>query len=66
MFAMFNTASRGQRDASKRHGFLDRLSQAVDAYAAHRMQMAVPEFELRRAERAVSRYRQQMRRSAAQ
>jgi len=59
---MFNPASR--RGASKRHGLLSRLSEAVDAYAAHRMQMAVPEFEQRRAEREITRYRQQLRRAA--
>ena len=52
------------RSASKRHGLLSRLADAVDAYAAHRMQMAVPEFEQRRAEREITRYRRQMRRSA--
>ena len=64
MFAKFNTSSRRQGGSSKRRGLLNRLSKAVDAYAAHRMQMAVPEFELRRAEREVTRYRQQMRRAA--
>ena len=63
MFAnMFNTAPR--RGASKRHGLLSRLAEAVDAYAAHRMQMAVPEFEQRRTEREITRYRRQMRRPA--
>jgi len=64
MFAIFTTASRGESSAPKRRGLLNRLSEAVDAYAAYRMQMAVPEFELRRAARAVTRYRQQMRRAA--
>lgn len=59
---MFNTAS--PRGGSKRHDLLSRLSEAVDAYAAHRMQMAVPEFEQRRAEREITQYRQQMRRAA--
>ena len=64
MFAMFTTTSRRQSGAPKRRGLLNRLSEAVDAYAAYRMQMAVPEFELRRAEREITRYRQQMRRAA--
>jgi len=64
MFGTFTTASRRQRGASTRHGLLSRLSEAVDAYATHRMQMAVPEFEQLRAEREISRYRQQMRRAA--
>ena len=45
----------------KRHGLLNRLSEALDAYVRHRMQMAVAEFEQRRAKRVIS----QMRRSAA-
>jgi hypothetical protein len=56
---MFTTASRRQR--RKRHGLVNRLSEALDAYASHRMQMAVSEFEQRRAKRVIS----QMRRSAA-
>ena len=56
---MFATASRRQR--RKRNGLLNRLSEACDAYAKHRMQMAVSEFEQRRAKRVIS----QMRRSAA-
>ena len=56
---MFTTASRRQR--RKRHGLLNRLSEGCDAYAKHRMQMAVSEFEQRRAKRVIS----QMRRSAA-
>ena len=59
---MFNTAPR--RGASKRHSLLSRLSDVLDAYAAHRTQMAVPEFEQLRAEREIARYRQQMRRAA--
>jgi len=62
--SMFNTVSRRQRAASKRHGLLSWLSGAVDAYATHRMQMAVPESEQRRAAREISRYREQMRRAA--
>jgi hypothetical protein len=62
---MFNTASRRQKGASKRHGLLAWLSDSLDAYAMHRVQMAVPESEQRRAERAISRYRRQMRRGAA-
>jgi hypothetical protein len=61
---MFNTASRRQTGVSKRHGLLSWLSDAVDAYATHRMQMAVPESEQRRAAREISRYREQMRRAA--
>ena len=57
MFAMFNTALR----ASKRLGLLSRLVDTVNAYAAHRMQMAVPEFEQRRIEHEIIRYRRQMR-----
>lgn len=45
----------------KRQGLLNRLSEALDAYARHRMQMAVAEFEQRRAKRQIS----QMRRSVA-
>lgn len=59
---MFNTTPR--RSASKRHGLLSSLSEAVDAYAKHRMQMAVPEFEQLRAEREIARYRRPMRRAA--
>jgi hypothetical protein len=61
---MFNTAPRRQRGALKRPGLFSRLSEAVDAYAKHRMQMAVPEFEQLRAEHEITRYRQQMRRIA--
>ena len=61
---MFETASRRQTDVSGRPGLLNRLSEAVDAYAAYRMQMAVPEFGLRRAEREITRHRQQMQRAA--
>lgn len=63
MFAYLQNAT-SHRGASKRHGLLNRLADAVDAYAAHRMQMAVPEFEQRRAEREITRYRRQMRRGA--
>jgi hypothetical protein len=62
---MFTTASRRHGGASKRYGLLSRLSDAVDAYAKHRMQMAVPEFEQRRIERAITRYRKQIQRNAA-
>jgi len=65
MFGSISSTTRRQRGASKSHGFFNRLAEAVDAYAAYRMRRAVPEFELRRAERAISRYRQQMRHGAA-
>ena len=55
---MFAAASRRHR---RKHGVLNRLSEACDVYAKHRMQMAVSEFEQRRAKRVIS----QMRRSAA-
>ena len=61
---MFNNAPRRQTGAPTRHGLFSRLSEAVDAYAAYRMQMAVPEFEQRRADREITRCRQQMRRAA--
>jgi len=61
MFTRMIGSARREWGASKRHGFLSRLSDAVDAYATYRMRQAVPEFELRRAKREISRYRQQMR-----
>jgi len=60
MFRMMNTA-RGVQGASKRQSWLSWLSNAVDAYATYRLQHAVPEFELQRAKREISRYRGQMR-----
>jgi len=55
---MIKAVSRQQRGASKLPGLLSRLSESVDAFAAHRMQMAVPEYALRRAERAAAQSRQ--------
>jgi len=60
---MFGNARR-QQGGPRRHGLVSRLSDAVDAYATYRIQRAVPEFELRRVERQVSRYRRQMRHAA--
>ncbi len=40
---------------------LGRLSDAVNSYISYRMRHAVPECELRRAKREISRYRRQMR-----
>jgi len=59
MFGTLNT-SRRKWTASKQ-GWLTWLSNAVDAYATYRTRHAVPEFELRRAEREIGRYREQMR-----
>ena len=59
MFGMTNTTGRRQA-ASKWHGWLGRLASAADTYATYRMRHAVPEFELRRAKREISRLRRQM------
>ena len=40
--------------------FINRLSRAVDRYVSYRVRRAVPEFELRRIERQMSRYRRQL------
>jgi ribosomal protein S17E len=56
MFAsMIKGVSRRQRVASKR--LRNRLSESLDAYATHRMQMA---------ERAIARYCRQIQQGAAQ
>ena len=59
MFGTLNAS--GRKPAALRQGWLNWLSNAVDAYASYRLRHAVPEFELRRAKREISRYRQQMR-----
>ena len=59
---MFGNARR-QQGGLKRHGLISRLSDAVDAYATYCMRRAVPEFELRRVERQIS--RRQMRPATA-
>jgi hypothetical protein len=55
-----NTAPRTAAITSRLHGFLGALGEAIDAFAAYRMQHAVPESEMRRAEREIARYRHAM------
>jgi hypothetical protein len=56
----FSTAPRMAAVGSKVKGLFQRLGNAVDAFAAYRTQHAVPESEIRRAEREIARYRQLM------
>jgi hypothetical protein len=56
----FNTATFANTAAEKLRGLARALSEAVDAFAAYRMQHAVPEQELRRAEREIGHYRRAM------
>jgi hypothetical protein len=57
----FNTAPRTAAASSRLQGFLGALGDAIDAFATYRMQRAVPEAEMRRAEREICRYRESMR-----
>jgi len=57
----FNTAPRMAAIASKLKSFFGLLGAVLDAFAMYRMQHAVPESEMRRAEREVARYRRLMR-----
>jgi hypothetical protein len=43
------------------HSFFSKLSEALDAFATYRIQLAVPEFTLRQAEREINRYHRRMR-----
>ena len=56
----FNTAPRMAAVTSKLQSFFGLLGDALDAFAMYRMQRAVPESEIRRAEREISRYRKLM------
>jgi len=47
--------------AAKPRSFLNRLSGVVDATASARARRAVPEWQQRRVEREISRYRRMMR-----
>jgi cob(I)alamin adenosyltransferase len=51
--------------APKLRAIYRRFLDAVDAFAMYRMQRAVPEWELRRAEREINRYRRLMHESNA-
>ena len=62
----FNTAARPGKWTAKLHSLLTTISKALDAYAAHRMEHAVPEYELRRAERTIGRYRRLMENSGSE
>jgi hypothetical protein len=57
----FNTAPRMAAVASKLKSLLGLLGDALDKFAMYRMQHAVPESEMRRAEREIARYRRLMR-----
>lgn len=61
----FNTVSDSAKWTAKLRSLLTTIANALDAYAAHRMQHAVPDHELRRAERTIGRYRRLMEKSAS-
>lgn len=52
----FDSAPRRISSGSKRNGFFAMIARALDAYATYRTQKAVPEAELRRADRTIKRY----------
>lgn len=51
----FNAAPRIARRASKRRSFFKIVSDTLDALVSARVRRAVPEWELRRADREISR-----------
>ena len=57
----FNTAPRIAAITSKLQSLFCALGDGLDAFAAYRMQHAVPESEILRSEREIGRYRQLMR-----
>jgi hypothetical protein len=61
----FDTAPRFSTLRVRLQGFLATIANALDAYAAHRMENAVPDYELRRAERTIGRYRRLMEKPAS-
>jgi hypothetical protein len=57
----FHTAPHVTAVASTLKSFCGLLGDALDKFAMYRMQHAVPESEIRRAEREIAQYRQRMR-----
>ena len=56
----FHTAPRTAAVASTLKIFFGMLGDALDTFATYRMQHAVPESEIRRAEREIAQYHQRM------